>query len=191
MASSEGQNVQFPPFRGLQDFLLDSRFQLPSFNDQSRWANRVLNNLLYYQANYFAVVLLAIALIGLIFPAEFLYGIVGTLCAILTAVVLLSKHHLMRQLRGSYPWAALAIVAVLGFVVVTELRDIAVFAFPFAFSVLLIYIHASLRTRNIKNRFNNKMEQMGLKRSPMGMLIELTGYEIQMRLFTAAEDATM
>ena len=44
-----------------------------------------------------------------------------------------------------------------------------------------IFLHASFRTRNLKNRVVNKMEQLGVKRSPMGLLMEMTGYEVQLR----------
>lgn len=72
----------------------------------------------------------------LIFPAEFLYGLVGIICAVMTVVLAISKHHALRQLRGNHPWALLLCLAFLGYMVVTRLRDIAVFAFPFAVSVL-------------------------------------------------------
>lgn len=39
--------------------------------------------------------------------------------------------------------------------------------------VLVILIHASLRLRNIKNRLENKIEGVGLKKTPMGMLMDL------------------
>lgn len=57
--------------------------------------------------------------------------------------------------------------------------------------IAVIYLHASLRTRNIKNRITNKLEQLGVKRTPMGMVIELTGYEIQVLLLQAAENAAL
>lgn len=43
-------------------------------------------------------------------------------------------------------------------------------------SVLLpvvILIHASLRLRNMKNRLENKIEGVGLKKTPMGIIMDL------------------
>lgn len=47
--------------------------------------------------------------------------------------------------------------------------------FGFCFAVILI--HASLRMRSIKNKITNKMEYVGLKRTPMGIILEGLGQE--------------
>ena len=58
-------DVQLAPLRPIGDFLLESaRFQIPSVKDAEKWANRVLNNLLYYQTNYFLTALLVFFIIG-------------------------------------------------------------------------------------------------------------------------------
>lgn len=41
----------------------------------------------------------------------------------------------------------------------------------FLFSVVM-FIHASLRLRNLKNKLENKMEGIGLKRTPMGIVLD-------------------
>jgi hypothetical protein len=57
--------VQIAPLRSMSDFVLDSaRFQVPTIKDPEKWANRVLNNLLYYQTNYFLAALIVFLLIG-------------------------------------------------------------------------------------------------------------------------------
>lgn len=38
---------------------------------------------------------------------------------------------------------------------------------------VVILIHASLRLRNIKNRLENKIEGVGLKKTPMGIIMDL------------------
>lgn len=35
-----------------------------------------------------------------------------------------------------------------------------------------MFIHASLRLRNLKNKLENKMEGIGLKRTPMGIVLD-------------------
>lgn len=47
--------------------------------------------------------------------------------------------------------------------------------FPICFSV--IFAHASFRLRNMKNKLENKIEGAGLKRSPMGILLEALGQQ--------------
>lgn len=41
----------------------------------------------------------------------------------------------------------------------------------------VIFAHASLRLRNMKNKLENKIECAGLKRSPMGLLLEALGQQ--------------
>lgn len=41
------------------------------------------------------------------------------------------------------------------------------------FSSAVILIHASLRLRNMKNRLENKIEGVGLKKTPMGVILDL------------------
>lgn len=57
--------VQPPPLRTLDDFLLSSaRFAVPDVRNLDRWNNRIINNLLYYQSNYFLSVLVFLLLVG-------------------------------------------------------------------------------------------------------------------------------
>lgn len=58
-------DVQPPPLRSLDDFLLSSaRFAVPDVRDLDRWNNRIINNLLYYQSNYFLSAALLLLLVG-------------------------------------------------------------------------------------------------------------------------------
>ncbi|XP_014834353.1 PREDICTED: uncharacterized protein LOC106912033 isoform X1 [Poecilia mexicana] len=57
--------VQPPPLRNLDDFLMSSaRFAVPDVRDLDRWNNRMINNLLYYQSNYFLSALSFLLLVG-------------------------------------------------------------------------------------------------------------------------------
>lgn len=51
------------------------------------------------------------------------------------------------------------------------------FFFFFVFLPQVILIHASMRMRNLKNKLENKMESIGLKRTPMGLVLEALGLE--------------
>lgn len=58
-------DVQPPPLRSLDDFLLGSaRFAVPDVRDLDRWNNRIINNLLYYQSNYFLSAVLLLLMVG-------------------------------------------------------------------------------------------------------------------------------
>jgi hypothetical protein len=57
--------VEISQLRSLDDFLLESaRFQIPNFKDFENWGNRVVNNLLYYQTNYFVLSIVIFVLVG-------------------------------------------------------------------------------------------------------------------------------
>ena len=43
-----------------------NRFEVPDTNDTGRWTNRVVNNLIYYQTNYFVSALIVFSLIRLV-----------------------------------------------------------------------------------------------------------------------------
>ena len=43
------------------------------------------------------------------------------------------------------------------------------------FFTQVIFLHASLRTRNLKNKVANKIETIGISRTPMGFFLELLG----------------
>ena len=48
------REMEIAPLRSIDDFILSkARFQLPNLNDSNKWPNRVINNLMYYQTNYF------------------------------------------------------------------------------------------------------------------------------------------
>ncbi|KMQ93851.1 pra1 family protein 3 [Lasius niger] len=58
-------DLELPPLRSLDDFLLESaRFQLPNLKDLEKWGNRVVNNLLYYQTNYLFMSVIIFLIVG-------------------------------------------------------------------------------------------------------------------------------
>jgi len=58
-------DLELPPLRNLDDFLLESaRFQIPNIKDLDKWGNRVVNNLLYYQTNYFFMSVVIFLIVG-------------------------------------------------------------------------------------------------------------------------------
>ena len=69
-------DVQFAPLRPMEDFITQgARFQIPDFNKEDRWFNRIVSNLLYYQTNYFLCALGIFLLVGFFHPQEMLAGI--------------------------------------------------------------------------------------------------------------------
>jgi hypothetical protein len=51
--------------------------------------------------------------------------------------------------------------------------------------LVVMFIHASLRLRNLKNKLENKIEGIGLKKTPMGIVLDaLEQQEENMSKFT-------
>lgn len=57
--------MELAPIRPLDDFFPGTdRFAKPEFGDLTKWNNRVISNLLYYQTNYFLVALVVFLVVG-------------------------------------------------------------------------------------------------------------------------------
>jgi len=57
--------IKFAPFRPMQDIIGQAEnYSLPDFKDLARVNNRITNNLLYYQTNYFIFFLFVFFLMG-------------------------------------------------------------------------------------------------------------------------------
>ncbi|KAJ1109892.1 hypothetical protein NDU88_007249 [Pleurodeles waltl] len=165
--------VQVAPLRAWGDFFPGTdRFAWPDLKDISNWNNRVVNNLLYYQTNYLAVAAVIIAVVGFLNPVNMILG-----CAVVTALfmgfVWTSKNkEFIRKLKKQYPMMFVLAILVSSYFVISLFGGVMVFIFGITFPLLLTFIHASLRLRNMKNKVENKMELAGLKKSPMGIVLD-------------------
>lgn len=171
-------DYELPPLRSLDDFLLESaRFQIPNLKQAEKWGNRVVNNLLYYQTNYFFMSVIIFLVVGLINAAKMLIGML-TMTVILGAFAYVSAegraiHHFKKQ----YPAAGVLLIIVTGCLVTYTLGSILVFMLGILLPLSITFVHASLRLRNIKNKIANKIESIGMKRTPMGILLGYFGME--------------
>ena len=172
------ENVELAPLRPLADFILESaRFQVPDLKDPVRWHNRVLSNLLYYQTNYFLVAVAILMLIGFFHPLEMLLGFMTFAVAFGGFVYITNNQAGMRRIKRNHPALSIAIIVAMGYAVMYLLGSVLVFLFGIAMPLLVILVHASLRLRNIRNKISNKIEFVGLKRTPMGLILEALGQE--------------
>ncbi|KAJ8358803.1 hypothetical protein SKAU_G00153280 [Synaphobranchus kaupii] len=171
-------DVQPPPLRTLDDFLFGSaRFSVPDVRNLERWNNRIINNLLYYQTNYFASAAIFLVLVGYFQLLPLLLGALVVTLVFLGFVWVAENQAAVRRFRRTHPF--LSLTAILGgaYLLLSVLGGVAVFLFGIAFPILLILIHASVRLRSLKNKLENKLESIGLKRTPMGLLLEALGQE--------------
>ncbi|OCT85938.1 hypothetical protein XELAEV_18024107mg [Xenopus laevis] len=166
-------DVQVAPLRPWVDFFPGSdRFALPDFKDISKWNNRVVSNLLYYQTNYLAVAAAVICLVGFFNPFGMILG--GTIVVLIFLGFVWMSHNkdFFRKFKKQYPTVFILAILISSYFIISLFGDVMVFVFGITFPMLLMFIHASLRLRNLKNKVENKMEGVGLKKTPMGIVLE-------------------
>ncbi|XP_071750692.2 PRA1 family protein 3-like [Centroberyx gerrardi] len=166
--------MELAPLRPWDDFFPGAdRFAKPDFGDLTKWNNRVISNLLYYQTNYFAVAIVVFIIVGFLNPfGMFLGGTVVSL-VFMGSVWAGENKTMIKNFKRKNP--TLFVIGVMGtsYFLLSLCDGVMVFIFGITFPLLLILVHASLRLRNMKNRLENKIEGVGLKRSPMGIILDL------------------
>uniref|UniRef100_A0AC11EFW8 ADP ribosylation factor like GTPase 6 interacting protein 5 n=1 Tax=Ovis aries TaxID=9940 RepID=A0AC11EFW8_SHEEP len=174
-------DVNIAPLRAWDDFFPGSdRFARPDFRDISKWNNRVVSNLLYYQTNYLVVAAMMISVVGApFFPySRFLSPfnmILGGIVVVLVFTGFVWAAHnkdILRRMKKQYPTVFVMVVMLASYFLISLFGGVMVFVFGITFPLLLMFIHASLRLRNLKNKLENKMEEIGLKRTPMGIVLD-------------------
>ncbi|XP_015120932.1 PRA1 family protein 3 isoform X2 [Diachasma alloeum] len=169
--SSSG--LELPPLRSLDDFVLESaRFQIPNFRDLDKWNNRVVQNLLYYQTNYFFMAIIIFLIVGLIHPGKMLLGMVAMAVVLVIFAYMSTEGRAVHIFKKKNPMAGLIVIIFGTAFVAYTLGSLLVFLVGILLPFCVTFIHASLRLRSIKNKVVNKIEGIGLKRTPMGVFLE-------------------
>ncbi|CRK88207.1 CLUMA_CG001988, isoform A [Clunio marinus] len=178
MSQTTMNNFQFAPLRSLDDFILESaRFQIPTFSDFEKWGNRVVKNLLYYQTNYFILSAIELIIIGLIQPMKIVLGAVA-IAAVFYAVLMIygpNKSASTQQLQSVNKYAVLGLLLGIAYIFLYMFDAVLLVAFAVLLPISSIFIHSSLRLRNLKNKLTTTVETIGIKHSPMGQLLEALG----------------
>ncbi|KAH8412484.1 hypothetical protein KR009_002487 [Drosophila setifemur] len=185
-AAAISGNLQLPPLRTLDDFILGSaRFQLPNLKDFDKWGNRVVKNLLYYQTNYF-LLFLTIYVVMIVFnPTKIISGLIVQ--ALIFAVIwqfFSSKskpNFIASRLTGGnanaaeqnaqQKWYILAGALLGGYLFLHLISAVLLTAFTLLLPISVTFVHSSLRLRNIKNKLANTIESFGPS-TPMGSLLD-------------------
>ncbi|KAM9786240.1 PRA1 family protein 3-like [Neosynchiropus ocellatus] len=166
--------MELAPLRPWDDFYPGTeRFSKPEFGDLVKWNDRVISNLMYYQTNYFALALVVFLIVGFLNPfGMFLGGGVVTL-VFMGSVWAGENKATIKNFKRKNPTLFVVAVMVTSYFLLSLFGGVLVFIFGITFPLLLILIHASLRLRNMKNKLENKMEGVGLKKTPMGVIMDL------------------
>ncbi|XP_016336767.1 ADP-ribosylation factor-like 6 interacting protein 5b [Sinocyclocheilus anshuiensis] len=166
--------MELAPFRPWDDFFPGvDRFSKPDVSDLSKWNNRVISNLLYFQTNYFAAAVVVILIVGFLNPLGMFVGGAVVALVFMSSVWAGENKAVIKNFKKRNP--TLFVVGVLGisYLLLSLCGGVMVFLFGITLPMLLILIHASLRLRSMKNKLENKIEGVGLKKTPMGVILDL------------------
>jgi len=171
--------VSLAPLRSLDDFLLgNSRFQLPDTKNVDKWANRIVNNLLYYQTNYFLSGVVLFSLIAFLNPQKMLVGIFTMALLFGLLYYLAQTKNQVGQFKKDHPMIVMFSVVCLGYFIIYKMGCILVFLFGVAVPLKFALVHATLRLRNIKNKVANVADAFGVsKKTPMSIFLMEWGIE--------------
>ncbi|XP_037304362.2 ADP-ribosylation factor-like 6 interacting protein 5a [Pungitius pungitius] len=170
--------VELTPLRPWDDFYPGSeRFAKPDGKDLAKWNNRVVNNLLYYQTNYLALGIAVFLVVGFLNPVGMLTAVVVVSAVFVASVWAAENRSVISHFKRNNPTVFVVAVMVTSYMLISVLGSVMVFMSAITLPLALIFAHASFRLRNMKNKLENKMEGAGLKRSPMGILLEALGQQ--------------
>jgi len=136
----------------------------------------MINNLVYYQTNYFLSAIIIFILVGTLYPKDLIIGAVSLVGTFILFGVAQSHEPRLARLKRQYP--SLVPVAVLGLAVliVHALGSILVFLWGVTMPLAVILLHATTRKRNIKNKFANVVELFKEDVTPMTIILSKICY---------------
>ncbi|CAF3382046.1 unnamed protein product [Rotaria socialis] len=180
------QDVRFTPFRSVNDFILDATWNAPNFSDLPRLNKRIVNNLIYYQTNYFAFGIALFLLVGISYPIDFLFGLVVVLAVLMGFVYLSSSpgfgnnslataEQFIRSAKEDRPLIVLVGILGISYLILSFLGKLMIFLIGIVLPIQLIILHATFRTRNLANKVVNKFDRLGVQATPMGIFLSALG----------------
>jgi len=174
--------MELAPLRSMDEFILSkSRFQIPDVNNDDRWMNRIVSNLLYYQTNYFVSALFIFLLVSFLHPGEMLLGII-TIGILGLTYYYAQTQVLLKTIKKNHPAVVMFAIIFLLLFIIRLLGCVLVFLSGVILPLIFMIVHASLRLRNIKNKVTNVAETLGVGRiTPMGILLDELGIETDLK----------
>ncbi|KAF4532650.1 hypothetical protein B566_EDAN009831 [Ephemera danica] len=143
-------DIEFSPLRSLDDFLMESaRFQMPNVKD--------LENLIHPMKMLCGTIAIAVA-----------FGLFYYLTNAKPSAIAFKKDH---------PIIGLVLILGGGYFIVFMLSSVLVFLYGILLPIVVIFTHASLRLRNIKNKVTNKLDSITARKTPMGLFLQSLGLD--------------
>merc|ERR1712200_243214 len=116
---------EIAPLRGIDDFVLTkSRFQIPNFQDEDRWFNRIVYNLMYYQTNYLLSSFIIFGFVLLSRPQEMLTGLFLMALVFGGSLFLQSKQIEVRNFKQNHPLVVTSLCFTFGYYLIYKLTNV-------------------------------------------------------------------
>lgn len=128
----------------------------------------MVQNFLYYQTNYFVITAVTYALFILINPTKTMLGL-----TVLGAIIwIISQYtpNLPNRQENDKKLGLICGVVVICFVGLVGFSAVTYVLLMLLLPIVVAFVHASLRLRNIKNKVANLSIFVGLKNTPMDFL---------------------
>lgn len=179
--------MPFEEFRKVDDFLIGSaRYAMPNYQNLERWNHRIVQNLLYYQTNYFCMagvvaavfafinvgqafnILLAIAVVAGVYAVLIIgptqgptpgAGGNGVLADVAALVPEQSRRHVLYGVAVFAVWILYMVGALLNALLIVLVP------------IFIVLVHASFRKRTVNNRVANLLYARA-RSTPMGRLLD-------------------
>ncbi|CAH8498753.1 unnamed protein product [Heterobilharzia americana] len=170
------EEMRSVPLRSFSDFLgSDARFSVPR---ESKWNERMISNLIYYQSNYFLMSMIIILLLSVINPIPVLIGFVLLCCPLLILLFLdTSTLNTINQ-----PKILLPVCFIISLILIRFMSGIILFFCILLVPILIICLHALCRQRNLKNKVCKLVESVryGEQKTLMGYVLEVFGVDVRL-----------
>uniref|UniRef100_A0A8C2PL37 PRA1 family protein n=1 Tax=Capra hircus TaxID=9925 RepID=A0A8C2PL37_CAPHI len=128
--------------------------------------------LLHWQAGYLLLAAPFLPYSRFLSPFNMILGGIVVVLVFTGFVWAAHNKDILRRMKKQYPTVFVMVVMLASYFLISLFGGVMVFVFGITFPLLLMFIHASLRLRNLKNKLENKMEEIGLKRTPMGIVLD-------------------
>ena len=112
---------------------------------------------------------------SIINPTQILLGLLALLIAIAIFIYANNNSPQFMDFKRSHPIISLMLIFGGGSLIVYLFSAVLVFLIGILLPLFLCLLHASLRTRNVKNKVANAMESAGITKTPMGLLLDSFG----------------
>ncbi|VDK43415.1 unnamed protein product [Anisakis simplex] len=172
-------DLEIPPLRSFSEFIANkARFELPNFRDLPRWNNRLVSNLLYFQTNYMMLMLVLIIAASAFHTSDTIVGVSAIFVLSAAVFFSVSTNPTIEQARREHALATLVAFVLASYYFIYAIRAVIVVLFVLAFPLVIIFVHASLRLRNLKAKINHQVERIRTKKTLMARLLELLAVDL-------------